>query len=712
MVQISQFAQIALFLWLPIVVGIFVVLPPRRAVIASFVIAWLTLPNLGLPIPGLPNYTKMTATVVGVLLCTMIFDSSRFTSFKFRSYDWPLVIFCLSPFVTAQTNDMGPYEGLSAVLDQVFWWGLPYLIGRLYLTDLESLRELSVGIFLGGLAYVIPCLIEVVMGPILETWVYGSMGTRVVDIRWGGYRPRVFLATGLEVGIWMAIASILGYQIWACGAVKKIMGVPFGLLLLIQIGTTVACKSSGAIVLLIVAVAVSWAMKRTKKAVLIWALLLFPCWYCFARATNLWSGYRIIGVVQSVFGYDRAESLAYRFYNEDQLAEKAFQRPIWGWGRFGRNLVTNDAGESKTIPDGYWIIALGTFGGIGLAMLLTLMLLPMYLTMRRFKGDSWRDPQVSPALGVGLSLIMLMCDFLSNAMLNPIYAVMVGAVMGQSAVRLSGGRREAEENLELAADLMSQGHAAEAAREFHRTIRFVSDGDDIAGRQIQAKALDGLGHSQLALGRIAEAEEAFHDGLMVRDWLAVHAPDASRFQDLAIAREGLARLFAETGRTAEAVAERQIALKIWDALVQEHPRATEYQAHRIESLNDLAWLLATDPDPRIRRPELAVALAEEAVKVAGQHDAAWNTLGVARYRAGDWAGAIEALEKSALSSLDGLGTAFDHYFMAMAWCQLQHVEHGREWLERGIAWTSRNRPGHPTLERFRNEAETLLDTGV
>ena len=129
----------------------------------------------------------------------------------------------------------------------------------------------------------------------------------------------------------------------------------------------------------------------------------------------------------------------------------------------------------------------------------------------------------------------------------------------------------------------------------------------------------------------------------------------------------------------------------------------------MNTLNDLAWLLATDPGPSLRRPGPALALAEEAVRISPDHDASWNTLGVARYRAGDWASAIEALERSALSSPDGGGgTAFDHYFLAMAWCQLHREDQAGEWLERGIAWAARHRPDHPALERFRQEAESLL----
>jgi tetratricopeptide (TPR) repeat protein len=295
-------------------------------------------------------------------------------------------------------------------------------------------------------------------------------------------------------------------------------------------------------------------------------------------------------------------------------------------------------------------------------------------------------------------------------MLNPIYAVVIGGLLGQSTVQLAVGRREADGKLELATSLMSEGRASEAAREFQKTVALVADGDDVEGRVTHARALDGLGHSLMALGKPEEAEEAFRDALMVRDWLAAQSPSASRFHDLAIAREGLARLFSETGRTLEAIEERQIALKIWDILVSDHPRNAEYRSRRVESLNDLAWLLATDVDPEVRNPSMALGMAEEALQASGDHLASWNTLGVARYRVGDWAGAIEALERSSLASVDGRGTAFDHYFLAMAWSRLQHEDQAREWLERGVAWSARNRPGHPTLERFRDEAEWVLST--
>jgi tetratricopeptide (TPR) repeat protein len=303
-----------------------------------------------------------------------------------------------------------------------------------------------------------------------------------------------------------------------------------------------------------------------------------------------------------------------------------------------------------------------------------------------------------------------MIDFLSNAMLNPIYPLAIGGLLCQqpfSKLRLA----EVEENLNVASELLSEGLMVDAEAEFRRLIDLSPVTEDLEGWTLHAQALDGLGLILLATERCQEAEIVFREALVTRDQIAAEFPDHQHFADLAIAREGLSRALVEVGRTSEAIEERRIALEIWNRLVAYHPRLVSYRDHRANALNDLAWLLVTDPDHDSRDPAQALDLAEEAVRISTDQDAFRNTLGVARYRAGDWTGAIDALERSALSSPGGLGTAFDHYFLAMAWCQLRHEDQAREWLERGIAWTARHRPGHLALERFREEVESLLRDG-
>ena len=700
-------AQASIFLWLPIVVAMFSLMPPRTAVINSFVFAWLFLPPIGFNLPGIPDYSKMTATITAVTLAMLIHDQTKLFSIRPRWYDLPMVVWCFGPFVTANMNGLGSYEGCSAIMEQVISWGLAYLIGRIYLTDIDALRDLAKAIAIGGLLYVPLCLIEIRLSPILSGLVWGV--TRWEGTRYGGYRPRVFLITGLELGLWMTNASLIAYVIWSSGTIKTLRNISFGTLLLALLATTILCKSTGAIVLLVTGVVTFWATKRFKKTWMIWFLIVVPPTYAFTRTTHIWTGMEVVDISIATVGEERAQSFRYRLEMEDQLSTKAMERPVWGWGRFNRFQITNSTGRVLTVPDGFWIITLGTTGIVCLVALNAMMLLPMILTMRRFPISSWSDPSVGPVVGLALVLTLTMVDFLSNAMLNPIYPLAIGGLMCQKPFQRSVGNYQgAAESLAVGSELVSLGRVAEAGQEFRQAIELAAVGDvDVEARRIQAEALDGLAQTLLATGRYPEAVETLHDALALRDWLTSQFPDADHFSDLAIAREGLSRALAESGRSAEAIEERRIALRIWEILEAQHPRNVEYRDRRVNTLNDLAWLLATDPDPILRDPAQALAMAEEAARLSPDHDALWNTLGVARYRAGDWAGAIEALERSALASPQGTGTAFDHYFLAMAWTQLQHDDQAREWLERGVAWAARHRPGHSTLERFRLEAESL-----
>ena len=701
----NLFAILSLFLWLPIVVAIFASQPPRRAVVISFIVGWLALPNIGFGLPGLPDYTKMSATVMGIVLAAMVFDQKRFFAVRPRWYDAPMIVWCVSPFASAVTSDLGAYEGVSSVMDQCFAWGLPYLIGRVYFQEPKDLRELALGIAIGGLIYAPLCLVEIRLSPVLKQWVYGIFTWE--GVRLGGYRPRVFLANGLELGMWMTNATLMSYQLWSCGTVKKLRDVPFGVLTLGLTVTTVLCKSTGALGLLIAGVVTIWVTRKTGKPWLAWILIAIPILYSTTRTFHLWSGREVVDIAAAVIDAERAQSFEFRLQNEEIFTSRAMQRPLFGWGRFGGFMMMGKDGKWLAIIDGYWIITLGLAGTVGLVTLLTIMLLPLGLVLRRFPARTWSEPEVGPAVVLAIMLALVMLDFLSNAMLNPIYALAMGAVIGVKPTREAPHQREAEAFLADAATLMEEGRLLEAGPAFRRAADLASDLDDPDGRRALAEALDGLGLSEMATGDAEAAESTLREAVAVRDRLAAEDPDPDRFRDLAIAREGLSRALVEVGRPAEAIQEREIALRIWDILTANHPRRSELREHRVDALNDLSWLLSTETDPAHRDPAMALQLAEEAVRASDGRFACWNTLGVARYRAGDWPGAIEALERSAADGPDG-GTAFDYYFLAMACRRLDDAARAREWFEQGMAWAARHRPGHAALERFREEAETLL----
>src|SRR5262249_17687762 len=62
--------------------------------------------------------------------------------------------------------------------------------------------------------------------------------------------------------------------------------------------------------------------------------------------------------------------------------------------------------------------------------------------------------------------------------------------------------------------------------------------------------------------------------------------------------------------------------------------------------NNLAWLLVTCAELKLRDAAEAVKLGRKAVELAPRSGSVWNTLGVVQYRAGDWQGSLDALKKS------------------------------------------------------------------
>jgi len=86
-----------------------------------------------------------------------------------------------------------------------------------------------------------------------------------------------------------------------------------------------------------------------------------------------------------------------------------------------------------------------------------------------------------------------------------------------------------------------------------------------------------------------------------------------------------------------------------------------------------------------------------------------GTLGTARYRAGDWKGAIVDLQKAiGLRQADDPVNAFEGFFVAMARWQLGDKDQARIWFDKSVRWMEKGKQDDPQLKRFRTEAAELL----
>ncbi len=110
--------------------------------------------------------------------------------------------------------------------------------------------------------------------------------------------------------------------------------------------------------------------------------------------------------------------------------ERALEKPLFGWGSWGRNHILNPVtGVIETVTDGRWIILIGIFGWVGYLAefgLITLPVLMLWHYSRRL-GNAAHVRLIGP---VALLLAINLIDMLPNATLTPLTWLFAGAVLG------------------------------------------------------------------------------------------------------------------------------------------------------------------------------------------------------------------------------------------------------------------------------------------
>jgi Flp pilus assembly protein TadD len=165
----------------------------------------------------------------------------------------------------------------------------------------------------------------------------------------------------------------------------------------------------------------------------------------------------------------------------------------------------------------------------------------------------------------------------------------------------------------------------------------------------------------------------------------------------------LAQSYHALGRYAESIKLYEETLALVEAkLGGKNPKT-------ILVMNNLAWLLATAEDVRYRDPARAVELAAKAAQLSPKNPYFSSTLGIARYRSGDWKQAVVDLEKTiGLRGPDDSSNANESFFLAMSRWQLGDKPGARQWFDRGITWMDRTKSRTDEMRRFRAEAAELL----
>jgi serine/threonine-protein kinase len=150
----------------------------------------------------------------------------------------------------------------------------------------------------------------------------------------------------------------------------------------------------------------------------------------------------------------------------------------------------------------------------------------------------------------------------------------------------------------------------------------------------------------------------------------------------------------------------------WHKALDRYRKVWEQTPKTARAQNDLAWVLATNPDGKSRDPDLAVELAMNALTFEPQNGMFRTTLGVAHYRAGDMNAAAKELEKS--MALRKGGNGVERFFLAMSRWKIGDKELALRWYRQAVEWGKKNSRTLTNRDReefnhFWAEAKELLN---
>jgi tetratricopeptide (TPR) repeat protein len=244
-----------------------------------------------------------------------------------------------------------------------------------------------------------------------------------------------------------------------------------------------------------------------------------------------------------------------------------------------------------------------------------------------------------------------------------------------------------------------------------------------------------LGHAHRELGDLEAAISCFrhavrlqpdnrwsHSGLMVAllhkgDWqeAAAVAREALRHSDVVV--EGGMKL--ALGTALQAAGQPDRAAAVWREAIQEAERQIRSSPSDWEPYFIQVRIFANCGDPRLSDPHRAVDLALRGVQLCEMQlrgssfyadfgGSCWANLGLAHYRAGQWAAARAASEKAAALLPDDVQVVQTRLVLACACARLGDATSARGWYERAREWLDRTNCHDPAFCRLRDEAVSLL----
>jgi hypothetical protein len=443
----NAFARLVLLLW-PMI-ALLVMRRSRRPVVTAtglFFAGFLLLPEQTFwKLPGLPPFGKQTIVPISVLVALVAYHPRPYRQrLKMDGISsMMLALIVAGGLITGASNDdtvrwgrtllpaINAYDGFHMVVEDLLTFFVPFLLARALFRTRDELLVLfrvlvSAALWMSAIA-----LFEMRMSPQLHTWFYGFIPVDSWDqvVRSGGYRPLGFTRHGLAFVLYFFAATLAAVALRRTrrGDGSRAVGIwvaPFLFLV------TLAFGSVGAIVYTIVGVSLLKLTSARLQLAVALAAGLFAVSFPYQRWHDTFPTEEFVENARANADEARAQSLEFRFMNEELLLERVKERWIVGWGEHDRaNVFNSFNGRRVTVRDGAWIIQFGDKGIIGLVWFFGLLVLPLLSAMVAMSRAQVEHRRSIAALAVLLAIATL--DLLPNGAFHPLAYVFAGALLGQ-----------------------------------------------------------------------------------------------------------------------------------------------------------------------------------------------------------------------------------------------------------------------------------------
>jgi len=431
----NEFAYFTLLVWPIVSIVLYKKYPVITATFWTIIGGYLLLPvGVDFDFPLIPPLDKKSIPAIMAFIGCRYIAKRKVTFLPPSGIERKLIILLfLGSVATVITNGEAVVElnrnisGLrfhDTLSTVIFQWLMliPFILGIQIIKSHQDQIQLLRLLVVVGLCYSLLIIFEIRMSPQLHTWVYGFFPhSWAQQLRYGGFRPVVFLGHGLWVSVF--IVTVLGAMVSLSKEKIKYFQLSNRTFTVYLLMILIFSKGVGSIILGFSLISMMIFLKiefNEKASRMISSIALFYPVLCIF---NLFPHQQLVSIIDS-FDTLRARSLEFRFDHEALLLDRAKEKLIFGWGGWGRNRLEN------SVSDGYWIIILGKYGLIGFASIFGLIFSAVY---RTHKSLIILTSEKERFVLVGSSILIstIMIDQIPNASISPLFWLLVGGLTGR-----------------------------------------------------------------------------------------------------------------------------------------------------------------------------------------------------------------------------------------------------------------------------------------